>query len=183
MVIVGWDAALVNNGLVTIIDNNGLTVAGAGIVTTAKNNSKGTFGNVDYINRGFEICEGVKQYIMDANANIVIVEVPTTGTQSKATAMAFGLVYGVIAGFLNDAQLSSIPFIFSQPIDTKNNVGGGKNASKDTIAKKVIEVLPDIEDYIGCTNKVRREHIYDAAGAVLANMNDPIYKAVKNAET
>jgi len=183
MVIVGWDAALANNGLVTIIDNNGLTVAGAGIITTKKNKSQGTFGNIDYINRAFEIGEALKKYILDANADLVVAEVPTTGTQSKVAAMAFGIVYGMIGGgLLTDQQLSSTPFILSQPVLTKTQLCNAKNASKAKIEEAVKELLPDIVEHVGVAKKSQHEHIYDAAGVVLANLNDPIYKAVKNME-
>jgi hypothetical protein len=42
--------------------------------------------------------------------------------------------------------------------------------------------LPNIVEHVGVAKKSQHEHIYDAAGVVLANLNDPIYKAVKNAE-
>lgn len=184
MVVVGWDAALANNGLVTIIDNNGvLTVADAGIIVTKKNKSQGTFGNIDYINRAFEIGEELKRYIIDANADLLIAEVPTTGTQSKVAAMAFGIVYGMIGGgLMTDQQLSNTPIILSQPVFTKIKLCDAKNASKAKIEEVVKKLLPNIIEHVGVAKKSQHEHIYDAAGVVLANLNDPIYKAVKNIE-
>jgi Holliday junction resolvasome RuvABC endonuclease subunit len=93
--------------------------------------------------------------------------------RNASSASKMSLTWGVISAL---SALWEIPMIQVSPQDIKEAVTGSRKASKalmeTTLSKRYPEVLTALED----VPMSRREHPYDALGAIVASLGSEVVK-------
>lgn len=103
-----------------------------------------------------------------------VVEMPHGGAQGARASRAMGMATGVVAAAL---ELLCLPFECVTPGDVKQAATGDRSASKKDVQVAVEQQfdwdgqLPDVQ--------VEKEHICDAAGALLAASNGTLMRALQ----
>jgi Holliday junction resolvasome RuvABC endonuclease subunit len=107
-----------------------------------------------------------------------IVELPSGGAQGARANRAMGMATGIVVTALEAAGL---PVEWVTPADVKDAAAGDKAASKGDVQKGVRERLKwstNAELVIAQSYKNELEHIYDAAGALLAAEHGTLMRAL-----
>jgi Holliday junction resolvasome RuvABC endonuclease subunit len=107
-------------------------------------------------------------------AKVVFVECPV-GSQS-ARAMAS---YGICVGILGAIRSLNIPLIEVTPTEVKVSLTGNKNATKDQMIKRAVELYPGATfpmHHGKMTSKA--EHVADAIGAIWAGVHTPTFQTI-----
>lgn len=167
----------------------------AGVIQTEKTTKKSTRVCDDNAYRCSLAATELKSIIREWNIDGIIGESPT-GSQSAAASKSAGLAIGLIA---TTACLLNLPIEFCTPDSVKKAVCGKKNASKDEIMDKIIDLyggkktIKTIEvtkgKRAGKTSECVTykflgsvwpggtfEHIADSCGAYMALQNDNLVR-------
>jgi len=180
--IVGIDLALVNTGIVTLVTNRDgeFVCVATELIKTAKASKKqNLYAAVDDVQRAARLYNGIMAELRASRPALVVVELPS-GSQSAVSAQCNGLAKGVIASIRE--ALPEVPFVWLHENQIKQALAGKHKTSKDEIAAAVLERLPDMQEYLDKIAKTKREHLTDAAAAVLAAEGCEIWRAALRTE-
>ncbi len=175
--LVGIDLSLSNCGIVTIVrrDDGNLVAVAATLIKTAKAAKKeNLYAAVDDIQRAALLYNGIMAELRASRPVLVAVEAPS-GSKSAAVAKAGGIAKGVISSIRE--ALPEIPFLWLHENQIKQALLGRHKVSKAEIAEVVLARIPDLEDCMTGIAQGKREHITDAAAAVLAAENTELWRA------
>ena len=181
-VIVGIDLALVTTGVTTIMrkQDGGLLAVAATLVSTKKADKKeNLYAAVDDIQRAALLYKGIMAELELSRPVLVAVEVPS-GSQRARTAKTNGIATGVIASIRE--ALPEVPFLWLHENQVKQALLGRHKASKDEIAAAVLERIPDLQEFLDEVARTKREHLTDAAAAVLAAEGSSLWRAAVRGE-
>jgi Holliday junction resolvasome RuvABC endonuclease subunit len=120
------------------------------------------------------IAEQVAQAALAAarRAKVVFVECPV-GSQS-ARAMAS---YGICVGVLGAIRAEGIPLIEVTPLEVKKAFTGNKNATKNDMIAKAVELYPDANFPMHRGKlTLSAEHVADATAAIHAGVQTSVFK-------
>lgn len=175
--IVGFDPSLNNWGVARAeLDLVTLKLSSwdLDIIQTQPAKGKQLRVNVSDMERATHLAEGAFFYARQAQ--IICVEVPV-GSQS-ARAMAS---YGVCLGVLGALRAESYPFIHLSPSEVKKIFTGDKDASKEKMMNKALELyptLPCLRHKDGSVNVSKFEHQADAVAAIHAGIASQQFKSL-----
>lgn len=120
------------------------------------------------------LAEQLAEEVMKAaqKAKAIFVEVPV-GSQS-ARAMAS---YGVCVGVLGAVRAMGIPLIEVSPLEVKQVFTGDRNATKDQMIQKAVELYPtsNFPMHRGAVSS-KAEHLADAIAAIHAGVRTPTFQ-------
>lgn len=103
-----------------------------------------------------------------------VVELPTGGSQGARSARAMGMASGVVAAVL---EMTALPSEWVTPQEVKRAAAGRKDASKAEVEAAVRERFAWPEGFWRRPTVVR-EHVCDAAGAIMAAQNGLLVRAL-----
>jgi len=98
------------------------------------------------------------------------VEMPSGGGKGARALRCMGMASGMIAAY---TEIKRLPVVWVRPEDIKKKVGGAGNASKKDIQNSIRELFPGFELP---TVEKSREHVADAAAALIVARDTDIYK-------
>jgi len=180
--IVGIDLALVNTGIVTVIrrDDGTLTAVAATIVKTAPAPKRDNiYKSSDYIRRASELYKGMLAELREMHPALVAVEVPS-GSQRAKVSMGNGIVTGVIAAVAE--VFPDVPFVWLQQHQVKRALLSRQKVSKEEMAVAVLARIPDLDEHLQRVARTKREHLADAAAAILTAEGCEAWRAVLRTE-
>ena len=178
MPIVGLDLGFRHTGLVVAEPDH--SPAGYHLINwacfhTSNEGAKkhGLYVAVDDIQECKRIYRGVIDVINDVKATALVAETPSGGAKGARAARAMGIVTGVVAAI---SEQAGIPSVWVQPHQSKMQVGGKKNASKEEMEEAVFKIWPDFK-----WPKLEKEleHVCDAAAALVVAKSSDVYKYLR----
>jgi Holliday junction resolvasome RuvABC endonuclease subunit len=102
---------------------------------------------------------------------LLAAESPTGGGRSAIAVKSMGIALGVLGALVE--LLPDTRFVNIQPFRVKQAVGGSLAAGKEGVARNVVAAFGD---YAWTRVKKDREHILDAAAALLAGRDSDAYR-------
>jgi Holliday junction resolvasome RuvABC endonuclease subunit len=168
--VIGIDAAFSNIGLAfaTVnLDNLSVELKDLRLIHTEAIKVKGGRKNSDDLRRARIGYHGIKQAIIDFNADVVVVEVPT-GSQSARASWSLGIAIGVLSSI-------EVPFIEVTPAMVKI-ASGDKTNGKEEIIEWAIDKHPNLPWFtrksMGKIVQVsgKNEHLADAVACIYAGL-------------
>lgn len=171
--VLGMDPSLRNWGLAsgTLDLNTGfLDELYLEVVQPKEESSKQVRKNSKDLELAIQLSKKVEEFASKAKA--IFVEVPV-GSQS-ARAMAS---YGVCVGILGSLQARGFQIIEVSPAEVKRAFTGNKNASKEDMIAKAIELYPTANFPVHAGKIASKaEHVADAIASIHAGVKTPIFK-------
>lgn len=171
--VLGMDPSLSNWGLASAqlcLETGILDTPRLDLVRPKKMAGKQVRVNSNDLHRSARLAEAVFEAATQAKA--IFVEVPV-GSQS-ARAMAS---YGICVGILGSLRAKGIQFIEVTPSEVKETFTGDKNASKQMMIAKALELYPDANFPMN-KGKVANtaEHVADAIASIHAGVQTPTFQ-------
>lgn len=156
-------------------DMNPLPVAeAAGVIRTEPDKRNRLYVTVDDVRRWervlFDLCAVAEQHGVVA----ICAEMPGGSKSSRA---ATALAYARTAVAAARARLGGIPIAWATPAQVKQAGGGKPNASKADVIDGTFRLWPALADWV--PNRQDREHVADAAGAILATWDSEVIRAAR----
>lgn len=171
--VLGMDPSLRNWGLASgllDLDTGVLELTDLSVVQPREETSKQVRKN----SKDLEIAHILANQLLAPmrTAKVIFVEVPV-GSQS-ARAMAS---YGICVGILGTMQAQNIQIIEVTAFEVKHALTGNKNATKDQMIQKGMELYPDARWPMHKGQAASKsEHIADAIGAIHAGVKTPVFQ-------
>jgi hypothetical protein len=123
------------------------------------------------IERAGYIYTGLKDFLAGTRIDMLVSESPTSGGKSAIAIRSMGIATGALGVIV--ALMPEAHFINLQPDAIKRRIGGGKTAGKMGVERAVRATF---REYAWPTKRRDAEHIFDAAGALLASKDTDVYK-------
>lgn len=171
-IVLGIDAGFAAMGVVVA---QGRTILHAATCRTEKRAVK---RGVRVADEDTERCQTLARFLLDViNTYIpagVIVEMPSGGAQGARANRSMGMATGVVAAVL---EATRVAMEVVTPGAVKKAAAGVRDASKAEVEKAVLKAfnwgdhMPEI--------KAEREHVCDAAGALLAAEHGTLMRALR----
>ena len=159
---VGWTLGSINT-------SGDIDYVGCGVIRTKKSNAKVLVCD-DNVVRAREIVAGLMKLFEDLDAHPsglkAIVSEAQSWPRNASVSAKVGMCWGIISTF---AHVCEIPLVQISPQNLKKTLTGRKSASKQDVADAVCDVWPDIQGDADKHPSTQREHIYDAAAALIAS--------------
>ena len=172
--IAGIDVALVCTGVAIVDPRNVRLVKGYAIVT-APIPKKMKIRQCDQMAlRATHLAHKLFMAFDDYEVTGCIIEYPSGGAQSAIAARGMGIATGVIATVMHSLDM---PVEIVTASEIKQAVTGSKAGSKLKVAEAVKQKMTIDDDAFDGIPGRRREHVYDAAAAVLAARDGVIYRS------
>lgn len=173
----GFDPSLSNWGMATaLLDlNTGvLSDVRVSLVQTTPGTAKQVRQNSDDLRRTEELAQAV--LLAAERSKVTFVEVPV-GSQSARAMMS----YGACLGLLGAMRAKGVQIIEVNPTDVKKHFTGNKNASKEAMIDRAIELYPDAgwPTHRGSITKPKCEHMADAIAAIHAGGRTPEFQQLR----
>lgn len=108
----------------------------------------------------------IEEFAAQHRASVLVVEMPSGGSKSQAAAYALGMVTGVI-GSLADANGWTLLIV---PASKAKELFAEHGEGKQAVEAGVRKTYPDV---VWPKTKRDGEHVFDAAGALLAARDEP----------
>ena len=121
----------------------------------------------DDIRRCSEIAAAVQEVVEGWLPRLIVAEMPT-GSQRASGAKAQGMCLGILGAI---RIILDVPCVWITPQAVKKAAGGVLNASKEQVQNGVLDYWPHME----FRNKVEREAVCDALGALMAARGTDLY--------
>lgn len=179
MRILGLDPGFANMGccIASYIDGN-LQVQRMGVIETKKDQRK-VLVSVDNLKRCQSLFEKLLDFMWSSEngepvllVDAIAVEAmshPRNASSAEKVSMAWGVIAAASA-------LSHVPVVQSQPQDIKEAVTGSRKASKAQMESVLGSMYPEALEALEGVPMSRREHSYDALGAVIASLGSEVVK-------
>jgi Holliday junction resolvasome RuvABC endonuclease subunit len=157
----------------------GLSVMSMGCIETKKDSRK-VLASVDNVRRAQAITRQLRGIIwelafhdepvrlVDAIA-IEAMSFPRNASSASKVSMTWGIISAL-------SHLWQMPVIQVSPQDIKEAVTGSRKASKALIETTLSERYPEVSKALEGTPFGRREHPYDALGAIVASLGSEVMK-------
>jgi Holliday junction resolvasome RuvABC endonuclease subunit len=175
----GWCVAIYNPG--ALGPWGGLSVHSMGCIETKKDPRK-VLASVDNVRRAQAITRQLRGIIWgqarDSDGEPVrLVDAIAIEAMSfppnASSAAKMSLCWGVISAV---SHLWQMPMIQASPQDIKESVTGSRKASKALMETTLSERYPEVSKLLEDTRASRREHPYDALGAIVASLGSEVMK-------
>lgn len=180
MRILGIDPGLANMGwcIASYTQEAGLSVQLMGCIETKKDQRK-VLTSVDNTKRTQSVFEqllglmwaeeeGQPVLLVDA---IAAEEVSYPRNSSSAAKMSLSWAAAACA-----ASLGHLPIVHASPKDIKEAVTGSRKASKGQVQSILVSMYPETVEALSGVPEGRREHPYDALGAIVASLGSEVVK-------
>lgn len=92
---------------------------------------------------------------------------------SSMSAHKMGLAWGVLAVCREDNEL---PMLHVTPQQIKEAVTGGRSANKDKVQETLVKVYPEAKEQAARWPQGKREHMFDALGAIHACLDHDVIR-------
>jgi crossover junction endodeoxyribonuclease RuvC len=176
-IILGIDPGFANMGLALVrLDPIGETVLGLAVMKTEKDDAKrSTRAADDNVRRAREIGAELLK-IADTYEVVMIAAECMSFPRSASVAAKMAMAWGVLAML---AEYRGIAIAQASPQRIKRVLCGSAKASKDEVESALLVRYGNhIEDlYHG--NEGRREHVFDALGAVVATLDSEVVRVAR----
>ncbi len=173
--VIGFDPSLTHWGIAESqldLETGFLDIVNLSIVKTEKGKEKQVRKASDDLQRAEDIASVIIPLVQ--RNKVVFTEVPS-GSQSAAAMKAYGLVLGILAC----VRALGIPLIEVSPLEVKKSFTGNKNATKDDMIVKAVELYPEA-NFPRCRGRITdsAEHVADAIAAIHAGVDTPLFKSL-----
>jgi Holliday junction resolvasome RuvABC endonuclease subunit len=186
MRILGLDPGFANLGWCVAIyepgppgPREGLSVTDMGCIETKKDPRK-VLVSYDNVRRAQAITRQLRGIIWELSSDeepVRLVDAIAIEAMSfppnASSAAKMSLCWGVISAV---SHLWQMPMIQVSPQDIKEAVTGSRKASKALIETTLSERYPEVSKLLEDTPASRREHPYDALGAIVASLGSEVMK-------
>jgi crossover junction endodeoxyribonuclease RuvC len=155
-----------------------LSVVSMGCIETKKDSRK-VLVSVDNVKRAQLITRKLKWLIWELADDEWVRQVDAIAVEAMSfprnasSAAKMSLAWGVISAV---SGLWDIPLIQTSPQDIKEAVTGSRKASKALMETTLSERYPEVLKLLEDTPASRREHPYDALGAIVASLGSEVMK-------
>ncbi len=170
----GLDGGFANLGF-GVADYRAREVLHAGVIRTKKSDKKQhVFSSDDLYRRTEEIAGELIHIVSTYEVRIVTME-SFSYPRSSMTAAQLGMSFGVVATI---TRMLGLPVAFLSPKQLKLNTAGSASASKQEVARAVI-------DHFGTdwapdgVPEGKLEHMCDALASIIGAQNSPIMRALR----
>lgn len=177
MIVVGIDAGFAATGLVAIDLAENRVTASACVRTQKTAAKRGLRVADDDAQRCAVLAERIEAFLIAYKPQAVIVELPHGGAQGARANRAMGMATGMIAAVL---VLSDHPVEWVTPAAGKRAATGSNRGSKADV-EAAVRARFDWGTHLPKT-AVEREHVCDAAAAVMAAEHGALIQAVRRME-
>lgn len=171
--VAGFDPSLANWGIaegLLDLETGYLDAVQLEVVSTEKGKNKQVRTNSDDLQR----CEylAARAFEVGRRAKVIFVEVPV-GSQNASGMKA----YGAVCGILGALRSEGIQIIEVTATELKKTFTGNKNASKQDMIDKAVELYPDA-NFPRHRGEVaaKAEHVADALAAIHAGVLTPVFQ-------
>ena len=168
---VGW-------ALCEISQVGSIDYIGSGVIRTKKATAK-VLVSEDNVSRAREIAAGIMEIFVDMDAHPsrlkAIVSEAQSWPRNASVSAKVGMCWGILASF---AHACEIPLVQVSPQSLKKRLTGRRGASKQDVADAVCEFWPQVRVDAECYPVTQREHMYDAAAALLASRDSDVISAM-----
>ena len=168
---VGWALGSINTG-------GGIDYLGGGVIRTKKSSAKVLVCDDNAV-RAREIVAGIMGVFETIGAHPsklkAIVSEAQSWPRNASVSAKVGMCWGIMCTF---SQVCEIPLVQVSPQNLKKSLTGRKSASKQDVAEAVADVWPKIQADANMYPATQREHIYDAAAALIASKQSPAINAM-----
>lgn len=179
-VVVGIDAGFAATGLVAVhIGPFSLCVVAVEVVRTQPSDRKrGVRVADDDAERATRLFEGTASFLQRMDADGAVVELPTGGAQGARANRAMGIATGAVCGAVRAA---SVPAEWVTPRAVKLAACGNAVATKEAVARACCALLDwkAVSAVVESLPTTVSEHLWDAAGAVLAARDGVLIGALR----
>ena len=174
--VLGIDGALANTGLVVVqVNHLKLTPLYAGVLTTKPGLKRGERASQEDFRRAIELSRKIDEVIGTYNPKLILLD-ELTGSQSAKASHALGLAAGAVAVTV---WRTGRPYLIIPSRIVRQRLCDNVFASKGDIAAKVRKCLGSAFDACYCNvTPSKHEHMFDAAGLILAAVDEPMWRAV-----
>ena len=180
MILLGLDPGFANFGYAKVRYGQGyFKIAEMGVIETQKDTRK-VLNSVDNVKRAGQIHLALRALIWttwETGELVRVVDALCVEAQSwprnAGSAAKVAMAWGVIASICADWEL---PLVQRSPQQIKMAVVGSRKASKAEMAATLAGRYPEVLTALSGVPQSRREHPYDALGAVVASLDDEVIK-------
>ncbi len=172
-IVMGVDAGFTHMGMVAV--ENGKVIDYQTVRTEKTAKKRGIRVADDDAERCMKLAEGLFKFIDKHKPAGAFVELPTGGAQGARANRTMGMATAVVVCVLH---LAEVPAEWITPMAVKKAATGRKNASKEEVQKAVINSF-EWEGDIANAYQWKKEHVCDAAGAVIAAQNGMLAKLIR----
>jgi crossover junction endodeoxyribonuclease RuvC len=175
MYILGIDPGFSSLGwAVCSSSSDGVLAHYCGVIRTEKSNKKIQLrASEDNINRAQTIYLELDETIKEHEIDLVCTE-SMSWPRNAGVVAKMGIVWGVIASV---CYASRLPMLQVSPVEIKKSLTGSKQASKEEMIAKIVELYPKLAIP---SQQTLQEHAADAVAAVLACRNSMLFKAMED---
>jgi crossover junction endodeoxyribonuclease RuvC len=155
-----------------------LSVTDMGCIETKKDPRK-VLVSVDNVKRAQLITRKLKWLIWELADDEWVRQVDAIAIEAMSfprnasSASKMSMTWGIISAL---SALWDIPVIQASPQDIKEAVTGSRKASKALMETTLSERYPEVSKLLEGTPAGRREHPYDALGAIVASLGSEVMK-------
>lgn len=171
MRVMGIDAGLQGMGVVIA---QGKTIIYAGTSRTQRSGKKGLRVADDDADRCQQHARFLLSVIREWQPAGAVVELPSGGAQGARANRCMGMATGIVATAL---EAAGIPVEWVTPGEVKKTAAGRRDASKAEVEQTVCQAFT--WQAPPPRTKAEAEHVYDAAGALLAARNGTLMRALE----
>lgn len=175
MIVLGLDPGFRDLGFAAIeFTRDGERPVAAGVIRTKKSTKKqNVLATEDNVRCGRELGEQLEMILAALSPVLVCTESQSWPRNAGASAKV-GIAWGVV---INATR--SLPMAQASPQEIKRIVVGAKNASKADVELEVARRW-NLSPLLEGVTESKRNHAYDAAGAVIACMESDVFRALHN---
>jgi Holliday junction resolvasome RuvABC endonuclease subunit len=183
-IVVGLDAGFAACGLVAVDVGENKVIDVCAIETKRTAKKRGIRVSDDDCERCASMVRTLNDFLTKHKPKFVVVEMPSGGAKGARAQHAMGMAKGMVTATLT---MMDLPCLVVTPLDVKRVAvpAGGKTKSveKEAVATAARKALnwKDAERTMQNFRGGLHEHIYDAAGAVLAAEHDNMMRFLKGA--
>lgn len=155
-------------------------VVASGVVTTEKSSKKrNVLAADDNLRRAKEVA-AVLTGLVDLWKIKAICAESMSFPRNASAAAKMAMTWGVVATL---SSMKSIPVVQASPQEIKANLCGRRDASKEDIQGKVIEVHEELPGFLQDIAPSNRNHAYDAAAAYMASASCELISTLRGMVT
>jgi crossover junction endodeoxyribonuclease RuvC len=172
--LLGIDPGLANFGyaVVECVSRNDRKLLNLGLITTAKSDKKKAVrSSDDNTRRAREIFDPISQIVTLHGIKVICAEAMSFPRSSSA-AHKLGISWGLVVAL---SCHHSLPIVQASPQDIKNRLCANKKASKEDVQLALHQLYGADADPDQFT-KTKREHPFDALGAVEACLDSEVVR-------
>jgi Holliday junction resolvasome RuvABC endonuclease subunit len=174
------DPGLCHTGWIIVDALSGSLVAD-GCINTEKAKAKNMRVANDTIDRTQMILRELMAQMKAHQISGILAELPSGGGQSAVANKSMGIATAVCAAL---AEYSGKPAEWYSPMDVKKALAGLRNASKEDMERKAVEIFPELRTRWSSSRATSGfegtfEHVADAVGVWVAARNGTLVRLIR----